>query len=138
MKSILTVLLVLISVVLFAQKAQLGTAYAQITSVMRESVAQKNGATIYYSVIAKWKGDTPQSVFLHTKDIWGKCIAQNRGKEINLEDIAWQEVEFQPIKLESAVMPPEIKQVPLPALIFRVKNKWYYLPLKNIREYNHP
>lgn len=133
----LTILLLLTSVVTFAQKAKPGTAYAQLTANTKVTETRvDDDPNIYYTFATTWKGTSaPESIFFKATDAWANCIVLKNGKDISPDLIKkGSKIVFQTVSGGRFAIPEEIKGIATPALFFQIKGKWYYLPVKNMKK----
>ena len=120
-----------------AQKAKLGTAYAQITESLKTTEKRAgDDPEIYYSFKTTWKSNSaPESIFFKAPEAWANCIVLKAGKDISPEIIKkGNKVIFKTVSGGRFAIPDEIKGIKTPALFFQVKGKWYYLPVKGMKK----
>lgn len=130
-------LLTAFATVATAQKAKLGTAFAQITASTKVTEKQAgDDPNIYYTFATTWKStSTPEAIFYKATDAWANCIVLKSGKDIDPAIIKkGNKIVFQTMSGGRFAIPEEIKSVTAPALFFQVKGKWYYLPVKGMKK----
>jgi hypothetical protein len=133
----LSILFLFVGFVASAQKAKLGTAYAQLTANTKVTETRvDDDPNIYYTFAATWKGaSAPESIFYKATEAWANCIVLKGGKDISPELIKkGSKVVFKTVSGGRFEIPDAIKGVSTPALFFQVKGKWYYLPVKNMKK----
>jgi hypothetical protein len=121
----------------FAQKAKLGTAFAQITASAKVTETHTGeDPVIYYTMNTTWKSTSaPESVFFKAAEAWANCIVLKNGKDISPEIIKkGNKVVFKTVSGGRFAIPKEIEGIATPALFFQVKGVWYYLPVKNMKK----
>lgn len=135
--SIITILFVFCGLIATAQKAKLGTAFAQITeSSMITGPREGGDPETYFTFKTTWKSTSaPETIFYKAATAWANCIVIKNGTDISPELIKkGSKVLFKTVSGGRFEIPKEIEGIKAPALFFKVKGKWYYLPVKNIKK----
>ena len=120
-----------------AQKAKLGTAFAQITASAKVTETHPGeDPVIYYTMNTTWKNSVaPESIFFKAAEAWANCIVLKNGKDISPEIIKkGNKVVFKTVSGGRFAVPKEIEGIATPALFFQVKGVWYYLPVKGMKK----